>query len=687
MLLSVVDADTGTGIANAVITVRQTTGFPNSVTNKAVSDPNGACRIPVNRTTAEDWSLYVEVLKDRYALQFAHWSSARGDMIEDVPEAYQVRLAHGAIIGGMVLNEKGEPCAGARVMISGPGLESPEMQRLREGLVAGPGYHAEFTDSQGRWHCDHTPQDLDTLSFNVAHPDCVPARFGVAKLSAAASSSLVYLDEKDLRQQTATMVLKSGLVVNGSVVDGQGNPIVGAKVIENRNWNDAWAAHWTGADGRFRLSTVSTGEVTVTVEADGFVASDRTIRAEVLGEELRFVLASAAWLRGRVVDEAGASVRASVSAANGDFEAVTPKAAMSFSVEIKSARFEWSAVTDTDGRFEWRSAPPGQTRYTIQAPGYETLQRLELAADGNEHLITLLRRNNPATVRISGRVTDQQTGQPIRGFQVWMGISSEVKGRNGIPIRSWAAPVLQTTGEEGRFAFPCRERAASYTLQIKAEGYGAVELNIPGPLTNSCRFDFNLTKKQAVTGTVLTPIGQPASGATVMSCSENTRAYMNLPGQFNLATSTAAHTTTDAEGRFVLSSGTDMKLIIVAHATGYAALKADSFSSSHVIGLQSWGRVEGLLEISVGSGNGKTILLCNKPSLPGTPGLGLHASVVTDSAGRFVIENVPPGVWEIGHMLNADVARNSLIPQTQFIPIEVQAGQTTQAMLREAGVR
>lgn len=683
MLLAVVDAETDRPVIGARITVRQSAGFPNSITNILTTDGNGQCRVPVDRTPAEDWRLYIEMLKDGYALQFANWSSGRGDLVEDIPTKYQARLVRGATIGGVVQNEKGEPMSGARVTLSVTGQTS-DMLHQRAGLVSANGYHVEFTDAQGRWRCDHAPPQFDDVTFNVAHPDCIAAGFGVAKPGVQPRyAGITYLPEKDFRQQTATMVLKSGLVVDGLVVDNQGKPIVGAKVIENRDWRDSWVAHWTGTDGRFRLANVAAGELVVTVEADGFVAADKTIDPEMSDEELRFVLAPASILRGRVVDEAGIPLRAVVSAAGGDFETITPDTPVWTASEIRPARFEWSTTTDDEGRFEWRSAPPEHLRYTVYASGYESPQRLELAADGTEHVITLRRSNRPQPFRIAGNVTDAQTGKPVKAFQVWMGRSVEVKGLGGIPTRVLAAPALQTTGEEGRFGFPCGEPASTYTLQIKAEGYVAANLEIPGPLTNNCRFDFRLAREEPASGTVLTPDGMPASGAVVAASSGQANVSMSLPGRIQAY---GAHTTSDAQGYFVFPSMAEVKKIIITHTNGYAELTYSQLSFPCIITLQPWGRVEGVLRSGGQPGGGEKVILCNRPGpLPWSADLLLNLRATADSQGRFVIEKVPPGAWQISRMLISGGVGNETFQLTQRTPIEVTAGHTTHVTLGGTG--
>src|SRR5208283_1637845 len=106
-----------------------------------VTDGDGVCRLPVNRDPIEDWELYIEIQKEGYALQFAAWSSLRGDAVEDIPTEYTTRLMRGATVGGVIVNEQGDPVSGARVVLSvlGP-APAPGAPRQREGAVTGTAY-------------------------------------------------------------------------------------------------------------------------------------------------------------------------------------------------------------------------------------------------------------------------------------------------------------------------------------------------------------------------------------------------------------------------------------------------------------------------------------------------------------------------------------------------------------------
>jgi len=104
------------------------------------------------------------------------------------------------------------------------------------------------------------------------------------------------------------IVLKPGLVVAGLVKDDRGQPLSGAKVTKSRAVAYGpydQTTQLTGADGRFRFGDVIEGELTLSVQVDGFVGRSLSVRPTVQTPETVIELARAAVLRGRVLDEGG----------------------------------------------------------------------------------------------------------------------------------------------------------------------------------------------------------------------------------------------------------------------------------------------------------------------------------------------------------------------------------------------
>jgi hypothetical protein len=88
--------------------------------------------------------------------------------------------------------------------------------------------------------------------------------------------------------------------------------------------------------------------------------------------------------------------------------------------------FQWSTKTDVEGRFSWDSAPVNPASYAIYKPGFHGTQ-VVLAADGSEQTVTVERIGGAAEqigddagVRVQGRVLDNESGQPIEKFRVFV---------------------------------------------------------------------------------------------------------------------------------------------------------------------------------------------------------------------------------------------------------------------------
>src|SRR5206468_9133769 len=136
------------------------------------------------------------------------------------------------------------------------------------------------------------------------------------------------------------------------------------------------------------------------------------------------------------------------------------------------------------GRFEWRSAPPAQSLYTVSF-GYESLRNLELFPDGTEHLITLQAGPESRRFRIFGTVLDAGSKNPIDDFEVWLR-STVGPAQGGFGRSLGMAPQLRTTGKGGRFSFMTpyysnNPNRITYAVEIRANGYLAETQDVSGP--------------------------------------------------------------------------------------------------------------------------------------------------------------------------------------------------------------
>ena len=130
----VVDAGNGGPVVNARLTLMEVTHFPNRSTNFFATDAGGPARLPRPRDGIENWNYRIEMFQDGYVPKYVSWSQNQGDTLSEVPLEYTTQLERGTRIGGRVVNEQGEPVAGAKVIFSvsgaAPGGASHERERL-----------------------------------------------------------------------------------------------------------------------------------------------------------------------------------------------------------------------------------------------------------------------------------------------------------------------------------------------------------------------------------------------------------------------------------------------------------------------------------------------------------------------------------------------------------------------------
>jgi hypothetical protein len=454
-------------------------------------------------------------------------------------------------------------------------------------------------------------------------------------------------------------------------VDEEGKPIVGAKVTRDRDWHDLSANETTGAAGRFRFANVAKAELILTVQADGFVAQDRTVDL-VSTNELRFELSRAAVLRGTLVEESGKPIpQATIVARGGDFD---------------NDRFAWFTSTDEQGKFAWLSVPPLHKHYDVYADGFAATTNLALIANGVEQQITLRATARIPRHRISGSVMDAETRQPVDNLEVWVAFSLPYQPKGAFVSLS---PELRTTGMDGKFAFLTSKtyggRAENYAVEVRAEGYAASKRVLPGRLTNDLQLSFALQAGAGLTGIVQSPEGQPVGGAVVLICAEpGDGAYMVNQGQLDLKLSRGNHSETDTNGVFTIRAKIGTGTVFIAHKSGFAQMPITQLMTTRAHKLQPWGQVTGLLMIGRQPGTNETVCLGNvEPWAQSVT--RAHLAVTTDVDGHFSFGGLPPGEWRISHELRHRGHPIAIKPLTQTFTIQVSPGRITQVTLGGAG--
>jgi len=447
--------------------------------NSLATDAAGSCSFAMPPTpTTGDFNCVITITKDGYVSKTITWAKSRLDKFEDIPAEYTARMEKAATIGGVLKSSDGQPLAGAIIRFSGVNPAGPSD---RERTLVAPNFHNERTDENGRWQCNHVPRDFSNLVFRVVQPDFPPVTFG-CEGSAAGGEEVVRLPAADFLAGHAVMVMAQGVTLSGIIVDTNGKPVAGAAVTRSHDWRNPAAVLQTGPDGRFKIPNLLPGSLALTLQAKGLESQSLDLAVTNPMPELKVQMSPGKIFKGRVLDEAGQPVAgAGVQLAR---------------VNLEPLEFDWSAITDSEGRFQWDSAPSGEHPYLITADGYCLRSEPALLADGSEQTITLRKTNGKTDV--DGRVTDAATHAPVEQFTITVYITTD----QGTTHAEKA--VSSPTGD---YLVEVDQKVTSFSLEFHQPGYLPASTEPKSPGDGDQREDVQLEKgtPSLVTGRLTVP--------------------------------------------------------------------------------------------------------------------------------------------------------------------------------------
>ena len=240
----------GKPIPNVGLTVRGTTNVSFGPFLYR-TDAAGNATLEAPKEGIKDYVIFVN--EDRYVGGGAAW---RGDGVEiKVPEKVALVLERGTPLGGIVQDEQGKPVAGVEVKAEGRQPSSNARRWVSFNETA-------KTDAKGKWLVRGVPKDLAgfNLGITLKRPD------------AAGTSSLdrTSLPLDKLRAQTAVLVLRKGVAVEGLVSDPQGRPAAGVSVgLMPGSFISDFPMTTTDRAGHYRFAVFAPGEYTVAATAKG----------------------------------------------------------------------------------------------------------------------------------------------------------------------------------------------------------------------------------------------------------------------------------------------------------------------------------------------------------------------------------------------------------------------------------
>jgi len=666
LLLHVLDTQSGAPLTNARLTLVSAIASPSQVTNIFFTDIQGSSRLSYATEPVESWSHQIEIFHDGYVPKFLSWSEDQQDHIDEIPDEYTVKVDPAVTIGGVVINEQDVPIAGMKVVFS---VSGPSPYLARERLTMRGDYHTEVTDARGRWNCSHVPPRFGMIDYYLIHAEYQEMRYVSDSSESASYFNVERLAEADLLASRAILRAKRGLVVAGVVADETGQPVAGAKITQDYDYDSPERTTRTAADGSFRFGNGRPRELALTIQAAGLAPAVTSLVANASMDHLRFTLSPGQLLFGRLHDEKGQPI------AGATIEPASPNSS-------SQTLFEWETKTDADGRFSWDAAPVTQ-HYAISASGFEIQERVLLAADGTESVITLKKMASPS-VRIIGEVVDVETRMPPADVRVQIWESAREPGGRW----SYFTTLPEDVAADGKFRLRTQPGTISYVLEVQADGYWAERLTNQVAGAAEARLHIELRKTPLYAGVVLTPAGEPVAGATLAVCGPNEWVQMNQPGKLNYPAHVwTATTVSDARGRFRLSPKYASEFVVTAaHEQGFAEVPSSRMSSNTVVTLQPWGRIEGTFNLRGQPCANETISLGSVGfRYADSTRLSLFISTKTDANGRFVFETVPAGERDVGWRPGFHDGKAGEIPRSHGVPVTVKPGETAQVTLGGTG--
>ena len=639
MAFQLLEAETGLPLAQAKLHLFYMLADGRGKLVKAATDADGKVGVALPRAPYRALNLFVTA--NGHVPKVTSWGFRR-----DMPSEYTMKLERGLTVGGTVVDEAGQPIAGAKIEFNGPGND----HSLAENIQFGPDAKA-VTDANGRWSCNMAPKEWEQIPLLVKQRDH------------AETSATIRPGAPDAQSSVITM--PAGFSVAGMVKNLFGHPIQGAKVREVRMNSEGEHSKKTDAWGMFAFKGMKAGELMLSVQAEGYAPSVQTLQVTGSLAAVRFQLGPGQLLRGHVTDEGGHPI------ANAFIE--TTRRAFD--------KIKWSATTDADGRFEWASAPQEPLLYSVLAEGFNQAYALQLQADGSDHEVKLTtHKPDKDLIQITGTAVDADTGVPLDGFKVMLGELDP----------EWAFPLgFGTAGKDGKFtlSLPATSSHPCYQLQIEKDGYLPAVSAILSKKGGSKTFDFKLQKGSGPAGVVLLPTGEPVANAAVLLCTARGGVSIDGPAHVGRGLNTTTYCTqTDAAGKFCLPAASAPQGVVVIHDQGYAEVSLSDLADTGKVTLQPWGRVEGKLILDSRPAANERVVAYNDVTRYDETGrrfnfvsFGLEAK--TDSTGRFTFDKVPPG--------RCRVFRQERRSRTGFesheTSVRVKAGTVTEVALGGSG--
>lgn len=481
--------------------------------------------------------------------------------------------------------------------------------------------HRTETDADGRFTLGGFDPRGPRTSIAIRHSGYVPRGFPLGSGT---------LDVE------AEVVLERAVALEGLVLDRDDVPLAKAHLtitFSDRLRGFLQERTVTGLDGTFRFEGLYAA--TYDLEVEHPEAGSLRARVTAPGDGvIRYAEQEMSFAGGRVVDAAGDPI-----------EGVSVYFDAPGSIDGRST----STHTDADGAFSIE-LPASRVDMTLHADGY-VRQRTRLDALGFEGRTFTLQ---PA-VALRGLIVDAVTGEPIPAFRVGLFHASAQLG--DVSVSSWSGEwsrlaLRPLTSDEGIFETDAEFLAGAVIgVQAIADGYGFQENTrvVIGGDPTSFDVEFRLVRVGKIEGFVIDAAGAPVAGARVRSFDKMHFVSTN-EASYSEERRSAEVATTDSEGFFRLDEVKPGDRSVVAMHESWAPGVEGPFevasgeTATCTIRMTHGCRIDGIVVDEEGRPMADVRVSANKSD---PRGLRVKNEGRTDAEGRFTLEDLPPGDYQI----------------------------------------
>jgi peroxiredoxin/protocatechuate 3,4-dioxygenase beta subunit len=652
------DLETGDPVPGVAITL----SVRGAERMRATTDAEGNARFDYGLSGAAGQFFSVQARRDGLVPLAARWIRSRTE--PEPPSRLLLQTEKATTIGGRVLDEAGKPLADAVVAVnvkkSYP--ESKQWVNLT--------YESIKTDGEGRWRFEGVPAKPDTIEVAAYHYLCLTDRPSFFLEPFKPLSALM--------DRSAVLKLRRGTIVEGTVLDPDGQPVAGADVFygQGSGYINRIPAVKTDARGRFTFGIQPETISSVYARAPGFGPAVTGLRVGTNLLRPYLTLERAHTIRGRVVDQAGRPIPGAGIALSWS----GPDATASSS---RSGAIAKDLKTGADGRFEWKEAPGRGVFAEVYAAGRVGKREVALASDTDQEIVL----TSPTVLK--GEVVDRDTGKPIPEFRLVLG----AVWRPGEPL-IWQSRMGDDARKGvGTFEYTFREPAHQIIARVTADGYLAEDSPRVTPAGSPQTFTFRLRRAEPIQGTVINPDGSNAKGTMIYLVpgeEANSIDYLEITnGDVREGRRHGAiHASIGADGRFTLPPQKGKFVLVALADAGFAIMPGDEFRSDAAIRLKPWARVTGSVvldgkparELELSSFDPEP-----KKPVAGEPRIERGYFVNTDAEGRFALKRVLPGRVALSHWVTNGVERRRW--PVVMATVDAESGKTYDLKIGQSGRR